>query len=79
MTFLTELWAFLRTRKKFWLLPILVLFADHLDVPTGSPGFSWKDAYTDSQKFITRVRAAGGKAEMLYLPDKRIFGNSHVI
>jgi hypothetical protein len=25
MGFLVELWAFLRTRKKFWLLPILVL------------------------------------------------------
>ncbi len=25
MGFLVELWGFLRTRKKFWLLPILVL------------------------------------------------------
>jgi hypothetical protein len=25
MGFLVELWAFLRTRKKFWLLPILVM------------------------------------------------------
>lgn len=25
MAFLAELWAFLRTRKKFWLLPILVM------------------------------------------------------
>jgi competence protein ComGC len=23
--FLTELWAFMRTRKKFWLLPIVVV------------------------------------------------------
>ena len=27
MTFLTELWSFLRVRKKFWLLPILILLA----------------------------------------------------
>ncbi len=27
MTFLTELWAFLRARKKFWLLPILAMLA----------------------------------------------------
>ncbi len=27
MTFLTEIWGFLRTRKKFWLLPILILLA----------------------------------------------------
>ena len=25
MSFLIELWAFLRERKKFWLLPIIVL------------------------------------------------------
>ena len=25
MSFLAELWAFLRARKKFWLLPIIVL------------------------------------------------------
>jgi hypothetical protein len=25
MSFLAELWGFLRTRKKFWLVPILVL------------------------------------------------------
>ena len=27
MSFLAELWAFLRARKKFWLLPILVMMA----------------------------------------------------
>jgi len=25
MEFLTDLWAFLKTRKKFWLLPIIVV------------------------------------------------------
>ena len=27
MDFLTELWAFLKIRKKFWLLPICVMMA----------------------------------------------------
>jgi hypothetical protein len=27
MSFLAELWAFMRARKKFWLLPILVMTA----------------------------------------------------
>jgi hypothetical protein len=27
MAFLRELWGFLRVRKKFWLLPILLLMA----------------------------------------------------
>ena len=26
MSFIIELWAFMRVRKKFWLLPILVMF-----------------------------------------------------
>ena len=25
MSFLAELWAFMRTRKKYWLLPVLVM------------------------------------------------------
>ncbi|MBL6945527.1 MAG: hypothetical protein ISR47_02695 [Rhodospirillales bacterium] len=27
MSFLAELWAFMRVRKKFWLLPILLVMA----------------------------------------------------
>jgi len=27
IAFVTELWAFMRARKKFWLLPILVMMA----------------------------------------------------
>ncbi|MBF0130717.1 MAG: hypothetical protein HQL33_12070 [Alphaproteobacteria bacterium] len=27
MSFIAELWAFLRSRKKFWLLPVLVMLA----------------------------------------------------
>jgi len=27
MSFIRELWAFMRARKKFWLLPIMVMMA----------------------------------------------------
>lgn len=27
MSFIAELWAFLRVRKKFWLLPVLIIMA----------------------------------------------------
>ena len=27
MDFLTELWAFMRIRKKFWLFPVIVMMA----------------------------------------------------
>ena len=39
MAFLIELWAFLRTRKKFWLMPVLlmmVLFGGLIVVSQGS-------------------------------------------
>jgi len=60
-------------------VPILVVFGDHLDTPTGLPGFSWQSAFNDCKAFIERVNAAGGNAQMLYPPDLGIFGNSHMI
>lgn len=27
MSFLKELWAYMRTRKKFWLIPVLIVMA----------------------------------------------------
>jgi hypothetical protein len=27
MTFVAELWQFMRTRKKYWLLPIIIMMA----------------------------------------------------
>lgn len=27
MSFIKDLWAFMRTRKKFWLLPIIIMMA----------------------------------------------------
>jgi pimeloyl-ACP methyl ester carboxylesterase len=59
--------------------PILVVFGDHLDTPTGFPGFSWQTAFNDCKAFIARVNAAHGNAQMLYPPDMGIHGNSHMI
>jgi pimeloyl-ACP methyl ester carboxylesterase len=60
--------------------PILIVFGDHLgDVPTGIPGFSWQGAYEGCKAFATRVNAAGGKAQMLYLPENGMRGNSHML
>lgn len=60
-------------------LPILAIFGDHLDTPTGMLGFSWQDAFEDCSKFVARINAAGGRAEMLHPPSKGIPGNSHMI
>lgn len=61
-------------------LPILVVFGDYLgETPTGIRGHSWQTASDGCRAFITRVNAAGGKAQMLHLPEKGIRGNSHMI
>lgn len=60
-------------------LPVLVVFGDNLDTPTGIPGFSWRTAYEGCRAFITRLNAAGGNARMLHLPERGIRGNSHMI
>jgi pimeloyl-ACP methyl ester carboxylesterase len=60
-------------------VPILVVFGDHLDVPTGMAGFSWKDAFDHCTAFVARVNAAHGNAQMLHPPELGIHGNSHMI
>lgn len=60
-------------------VPILVVFGDHLDVPTGMAGFSWKNAFDDCTAFIARINAAHGNAQMLHPPELGIHGNSHMI
>lgn len=59
-------------------IPILAEFGDHLDAVTGTV-VSWQAAFNDCQAFLTRVRAAGGVADMLHPPELGIHGNSHMI
>ena len=40
---------------------------------------SWQTAFDGCKAFITRVKAAGGNAQMLYPLDHSIRGNSHMI
>ena len=56
----------------------LVVFGDNLNQPTGVP-HSWQTAYEGCKTYIEKVNAAGGKAEMFYLPEKGIKGNSHML
>jgi pimeloyl-ACP methyl ester carboxylesterase len=60
-------------------VPILVVFGDHLDMPTGLPLPTWQDNFNDCQAFISRVKAAGGNAQMLHPPQLGIKGNSHML
>ena len=61
-------------------LPVLVVFGDHRDTPTGigiRP--SWQLSFEGCQALIGRLKAAGGQAEMLNPADRGIRGNSHMI
>lgn len=56
-------------------VPTLVVFGDHLaDVPG-----IWQSAFEGCQKFVGRVKSAGGDGEMMYLPKLGLKGNSHML
>jgi pimeloyl-ACP methyl ester carboxylesterase len=59
-------------------IPNLVMFGDHLeDVPTVI--VSWKKTLDVCSAYVDKVKAAGGDAEMMYLPKMGIKGNSHML
>jgi pimeloyl-ACP methyl ester carboxylesterase len=61
-------------------LPILVVFGDHRDTPTGigiRP--SWQLSFDSCQTLIGRLKAAGGQAQMLSPTETGVRGNSHMI
>jgi pimeloyl-ACP methyl ester carboxylesterase len=61
-------------------VPILVVFGDHRDTPTGigiRP--SWQLSFESCQALIGRVKAAGGDTQMLSPAETGMRGNSHMI
>ena len=61
-------------------LPILVVFGDYRDTPTGMPALpTWQARYEACQALLARLRAAGGQAQMLSPAEIGARGNSHMI
>jgi pimeloyl-ACP methyl ester carboxylesterase len=61
-------------------VPILIVFGDHRDNPTGLPTLpTWQARFEGCQAMIGRVKSAGGQAEMYAPPDRPLRGNSHMI
>jgi hypothetical protein len=59
-------------------IPTLVMFGDHLgDIKGGIA--NWMNSYEGCEKFVQQVNAAGGDAEMMYLPKLGVKGNSHML
>jgi len=61
-------------------VPMLVVFGDHRDTPTGLPALpTWQARYEACQALIARVKTAGGDAQMLSPTETGVRGNSHMI
>jgi pimeloyl-ACP methyl ester carboxylesterase len=59
-------------------IPILFVFGDNLDVPTGTP-HSWKTACEQCESFSEQVNKLGGNARVIRLAEEGIPGNSHML
>jgi hypothetical protein len=57
-------------------IPTLVMFGDHL---SDVPGSIWGGAFDSCKKFVDQVKAAGGDAQMMHLPEFGLKGNSHML
>jgi pimeloyl-ACP methyl ester carboxylesterase len=55
-------------------MPILVLFGDYVDLST-----RWSPRLKACREFVAAVNKAGGKAELVLLPEIGIHGNSHML
>ena len=61
-------------------VPLLVVFGDHRDNPTGLPTLpTWQARFEACEALIARLKAAGGDAQMLSPAEMGVRGNSHMI
>jgi hypothetical protein len=60
--------------KPYMNIPTLVLFGDYVDQAP-----RWAPRLKQCREYVEAMRKAGGKAELLVLPDIGIKGNSHMI
>jgi hypothetical protein len=58
----------------FTKMPILVLFGDYVDLST-----RWAPRLKSCREFVDAVTKAGGKAELMLLPEMGIKGNTHML
>lgn len=59
-------------------IPNLIIFGDHLGDVKGGPA-NWADSFATCERYVEKIKAAGGDAEMMYLPKMGIRGNSHML
>jgi hypothetical protein len=60
-------------------IPTLVVFGDYLPVETGLGGVTWQQRLEGCRAYAGRIRAAGGRIEVLATAERGIRGNSHML
>lgn len=58
-------------------VPHLFIWGDHLDL--NHPEGSWAKQYFSAQRYHDALRTAGGESTWVYLPDRGVRGNSHML
>lgn len=60
-------------------VPTLIIFGDHLPVPTGFTPNTWEDRFKDCSTFVSRIKKANGQIQIVHTPDLGVQGNSHML
>jgi hypothetical protein len=65
--------------QKLTRIPIQLVFGDNIPTePTTPPNLDqWRTALRQAQLFVDAVNGHGGDAQLLHLPDRGVFGNTH--
>jgi pimeloyl-ACP methyl ester carboxylesterase len=58
-------------------VPHLFIWGDHLDL--NHPEGSWAKQYFGARRYHDALRASGGRSTWVYLPDRGVRGNSHML
>lgn len=60
-------------------IPTLVVFGDNLSVPTGLGALTWQNRLDGCRAYSARIKAAGGRADIVATAELGIRGNSHML
>ena len=60
-------------------VPTLVMYGDHLALPTQVTKENWQDRFDDCKAYVDRVKAAGGNARLVQTTELGVRGNSHML
>jgi quercetin dioxygenase-like cupin family protein/pimeloyl-ACP methyl ester carboxylesterase len=60
-------------------IPMLIIFGDYLPVPTGFGPMTWQSRLDGCTAFEKRIKAAGGRLQLVTTPSLGMRGNSHML